>query len=109
MGTAENTFKLEVPALATTIHQGEAKEVKVSISRGKNFSQDVKLTFSGAPTGVKVTPEADEIKAGATDVKVKVEAAKDAALGEHTIKVTGKPKEGAETSLDLKIDVKKPG
>jgi uncharacterized membrane protein len=109
-GTPEHTFRLEAPALATSLKQGESKTIKISISRGKNFAQDVKLAFTGAPMGVKVTPAEHDLKASANDVQVTIEAAKDAALGEHTITVTGTPtKEGAETSMTFKIDVKKAG
>ena len=40
-GEAEKTFKLSVPRMSTTLHQGETKEVEVGIERGKNFE----LTF----------------------------------------------------------------
>jgi uncharacterized membrane protein len=110
VGQPDNTFKLDVPALATSLKQGETKTITLSISRGKNFDQDVKLEFSDAPQGVKVTPTENSIKHGDKEVQVKLEAAKDAALGEHTITVTGLPaKEGAKTSVTFKIDVKKAG
>lgn len=109
-GTPENTFRIEAPGIATSLKQGESKTIKISISRGKNFAQDVKLAFNGAPMGVKITPADNELRASANDVQVTIEAAKDAALGEHSITVTGTPtKEGAETSTTFKIDVKKAG
>ena len=108
VGTQENTFTLSTPTLATTVHQGEAKEIDISIKRGKNFTQDVALSFSGAPAGVKITPEKNEIKAGDDKVHVKIEASKEAALGDHEITVTGKPKEGPEATSKFKVDVKKP-
>jgi uncharacterized membrane protein len=110
VGTPEDTFQVETPGMATSLKQGESKTIHVKISRGKNFAQDVKLAFSGAPMGVKITPADNEIRASANEVAVTVEAAKDAALGEHTITVTGTPtKGGAETSTTFKIDVKKAG
>jgi uncharacterized membrane protein len=108
VGMEDNTFKLETPTLATTVHQGETKEIDISIKRGKNFAQDVALSFSGAPAGVKITPEKNEIKAGDDKVRVKIEASKEAALGDHEITVTGKPKEGPEATSKFKVDVKKP-
>lgn len=109
VGNADNTFTLGTPTLATDIKQGETKTVTLSISRGKNFDQDVRLEISGMPAGVKVSPATPEIKANQDKVDVSIEAAKDAALGEHGLTVTGTPtKEGAKATAHLKIDVKKP-
>src|SRR5438874_1632327 len=52
VGQGENTFKLEVPALETSIKQGESKTISISISRGKNFTQDVLVDFGQIPNGV---------------------------------------------------------
>jgi uncharacterized membrane protein len=105
--TTENTFELKLPG-STSINQGETKVVTVSINRGKNFDQDVKLDFAGVPTGVKVTPANPSLKASEKSVDVTIAAAADAALGEHTIKVAGAPGTGSATSGELKITVKKP-
>ena len=51
-GEADNTFNLRVPHMSTTLHQGEAKEVAIGIDRGKNFEEDVTLTFADGPKGV---------------------------------------------------------
>jgi uncharacterized membrane protein len=102
----DNTFRLDPPNLETGLKQGETKTVKIGINRGKNFDQDVKLDFSGAPQGVKVTPASREIKANEKDVQVTIEAAQDAALGEHTITVTGTPaREGKPTTTNFKVQV----
>jgi uncharacterized membrane protein len=109
LGQSDNSFSLDVPKLTTDVKQGETKQITIGISRGKNFDQDVKLDFSGAPAGVTVKPASSEIKKGDKEVAVSIEAAKDAALGDHTITVTGKPeKEGQEGKSTFKIDVKKP-
>jgi hypothetical protein len=107
----EDTFKLETPTLETSVKQGESKgPVKIGISRGKNFDQDVKLSFSEPPKGVKITPASPVLKAGDKEASVTLEAAPDAALGRHTITVTGTPeKGGAPATTELKIDVKKAG
>lgn len=105
----DNSFQLDAPNLETSIKQGETKTVSVGISRGKNFDQDVKLDFGDVPQGVKVKAAESAIKASAKEVQVTIEASKDAALGHHTVKVTGTPaKDGANTSTTLKIEVKKP-
>jgi uncharacterized membrane protein len=104
--TPENAFELDPPKTETNLKQGETKTITVSISRGKKFDQDVKLDFSGAPKGVKVTAASPEIKANIKDVQVTIEAAKDATLGEHTITVNGTPaKEGPKASKTFKIQV----
>src|SRR5262249_24199816 len=106
--TPEETFRLEAPATATSIKQGESKTVTVRMSRGKNFAQDVHLEFGDAPQGVTVTPASRTVKASASELQVTVEAAKNAAVGKHTITVTGKPAQsGAATTVTFDIDVKK--
>jgi uncharacterized membrane protein len=100
---------IDVPNLETTLKQGETKTITIGIERGKNFDQDVKLEFANLPPGVKVEPMNPTIPASEKNDQIKLEAAPDAALGEHTITVTGKPAhEGAATSATLKIQVKKP-
>jgi len=108
IGTPDNTFKISLPTFETGLKQGEKKSVRISISRGKNFDQDVKLDFGKLPTGITVTPTMPTIKHGENDVEVNFEAAKDAALGDHTVNVTATPKDGAATSGEMKIGVKKP-
>ena len=109
LSQAENTFKLGVPKTETSIKQGETKQLTISIDRGKNFAEDVKLSFDSPPKGVKITPADAVLKAGDKDITLTIEADKDAALGSHTIKVTGTPTKGDATSGDLKIEIKKAG
>jgi uncharacterized membrane protein len=105
----ENSFKLSPPTLGTTIKQGEKTDVKIGVSRGKNFDQDVALSFKDVPQGVSITPAHPTLKASEKDVTVAVEAAKDATLGDFTINIVGKPaKEGPEATDSFKITVKKP-
>jgi uncharacterized membrane protein len=108
VGTGENTFKISLPTFETGLKQGEKKMVKVGISRGKNFDQDVNLDFGKLPTGVTASPAMPTIKKGDKDVEVTFEASKDAPLGDHTVMVTATPKEGAATTGEMKIGVKKP-
>ena len=94
--------------MGTSIKQGEKAEVKIGITR-KDFDQDVALTFKDVPKGVTISPAHTTIKAGDKEVNVSVEAAKDAALGEHTVTIVGKPeKEGPEATNTWKITVKQP-
>ena len=109
VGQADNTFKLTAPMTETSIKQGETQTVTIDISRGTNFSQDVQLSVENPPKGLTITPASTTLKAGDKDAKVSIEAAKDAALGHHQVTVWGTPKEGAKTSVVLKIEVKAAG
>jgi hypothetical protein len=108
IGTPENTFRISLPTFETGVKQGEKKTVKISISRGKNFDQDVTLDFGRLPTGVTATPAKPTIKHGENDVEITFEASKEAAVGDHTVNVTASPKEGAPTAGEMKLGVKKP-
>ena len=50
-----NTFTLHAPKMETTLDTGKKRDVDISISRGSEFKQSVKLEFK-APSGVMVTP-----------------------------------------------------
>jgi len=104
---AEDTFTLSVPTFSTKLKQGESKEVKVGIDRGKNFGQDVTLKLEGLPTGVSVEPAEPAIKHGDKDVKLTFKAADDAALGDFTITVTGHPEKGPDATNKVKLTVQK--
>ncbi len=104
-GEAEKTFKLSVPRMATTLHQGETKEVQIGIERGENFEGDVTLEFAGGPEGVTLASASPIIKHGDTATKVTLKATKDASLGDFTVKVTGHPTQGADATSELKFTV----
>jgi uncharacterized membrane protein len=105
----EDSFKLSTPMTGTTLKQGEKADVKIGISRGKNFDQDVKVSFGNVPQGVTITPAHPTLKASEKEIDVTVEAGKDAAVGDHTINVEGKPaREGPEGTGTIKVTVKKP-
>jgi serine/threonine protein kinase len=106
-GQADNPFGLAVVPSAVGVLQGEPTTITVRLDRGKNFDQDVKITFRNLPRGVTITPDSAEIKAGATEVQVQIKASKDAAVGEHIVTVTGTgAKSGAESSVRCLITVK---
>ena len=50
----EGTFSIDVPNLSTKLAQGESKNVAIDIRRGKNFDQEVKLSFQNVPKGVTI-------------------------------------------------------
>ncbi len=106
-GEAENTFKLSVPRMSTTLHQGETKEVTIGIDRGKNFEGDVTLKFAEGPAGVTVGSASPIIKHGDTEAKVTLKATADASLGDFTVEVTGHPTMGPDATSQYKINVAK--
>jgi uncharacterized membrane protein len=107
VGTADNTFSISVAG--ADLKQGESKTVTVSITRGTNFDQDVKLAIANTPQGVTMKFDDPVLKASVKEVHLTIDASKDAALGEHKITLTATPaREGPATSVDFKIEVKKP-
>lgn len=100
-------FTLEGPAGIQPygLKQGESKTYDIKVNKGKEFKEDVTLSFEG-PKELEVTMT-DKKVAKSTDGKAQftVKAADKAPVGEHTIKVTGKPESGPSTSLELKFKV----
>jgi uncharacterized membrane protein len=107
VGQADNTFSLDVPKMSTTLKQGETKGLAIDVARGKNFSEDVELKFSGVPKGVTVDPASPVIMRSDKEAKITVKVADDAALGDFTVKVTGHPTTGADAMNEFKITVAK--
>lgn len=104
-----SSFKISGPATATTIKQDNAESVKVSLDRGKDFKQAVKLAATSPSDKVKAELNKTEFKPGdPADAVLKVTVAKDAPLGEHVLKVTGTPEGGTATSVDVKVKVEAP-
>jgi uncharacterized membrane protein len=100
-------FKIVVPMLGETIHQGETKTVTVSLDRGKYFKRDVTLDIRAK--GIGVEPMKVLIKASdKPDVTLRITAAKDAALGEFPVHLTGTPAMGEATSMEFKVKVVAP-
>lgn len=105
--TPENSFRISVPSV--DLKQGESKTVAVTITRGTNFDQDVKLEVAGPPQGVTIKFDDAMLKAGAKEVHMTIDAAADAALGEHKVNLSATPaRSGAATSTEFKVEVKKP-
>jgi hypothetical protein len=93
--------------MSTTVEQGQSKDVKIGIDRGKNFDGDVTLDFAEEPKGVTVETVNPVIKRGDTEAKVTVRAADDASLGNFTVKVMGHPNAGPDAVGEFKITVAK--
>jgi hypothetical protein len=106
LGLKEGEFSLS-PTMSTHIKQGASDIVTIAIKRGKNFDEDVALSFSSVPDHVTLDPKAPTIKKGDENVKVTVKVGDEAALKDHEIKVTGKPTKGPEAANTFKITVEK--
>lgn len=98
-------FKVVVPSSTTEIKQGEVQTVAVSLQRGEFFKRDVKLEIK--PTkGISVDPTNALVKASdKPDVQLRITAAKNAALGEYRVYVTGAPATGEPTSVEFTVKV----
>jgi uncharacterized membrane protein len=109
---AENSkttaFTLKGPLFATTIKQGDTETVDVSVTRDEKYSHKVQLKAE-APAGLKVefTP-ANVTPAYRENVKLRITAEPKAALGEHTIRITGAPESGQPVATELKVTVREP-
>jgi hypothetical protein len=108
VGESEGTFELSPPKTAVSLKQGETKEERIDIKRGKNFDKDVTLKFTDIPKDVEIKPESPVIKHGDTGVVVMVTAKDTAAVGTHTVHITGHPTEGkdAKQTMELKVSAK---
>src|SRR5438128_731939 len=50
--SSQDTFAVEVPR-GTKVQQGQRKEINITLDVGKQFKQDVKISFK-APKGIKM-------------------------------------------------------
>lgn len=101
----KNTFTLKVPEMTTSVNQGKKEDVTISISRGSEFKESVKLQFR-APKGVTVTPAEAVIPAGQNKVTVSIHAMKDAPVEKANVEVTAVPESGRSVSLQMPVQVK---
>ena len=100
-----NTFTLKVPEMTTTVDQGKKEDVTISINRGSQFKETVRIQFR-APKGVTITPAEPVIQAGQDKVTVSIQATTDAAAGKSNIEVTAVPENGRSVSLEMPVQVK---
>src|SRR5262249_50615646 len=106
--TKADTFTITPPSGTTDIKEGQSKEITISLNRGRDFKQNVKLTLSTDAKGLTIKPDTAELKAAdtATSVKFTLEAAKDAATGEHVVTVKASPEgAGESTQSSFKVNV----
>jgi hypothetical protein len=64
----------------------------------------VKVTVE-PPAGVTATPSSFTFKEGGDNQEIALQAAADAPLGKHAVKVTGEPEEGKSASTNFEIEI----
>jgi len=102
---SDNEFKIVGGTIPNSIKQGDTESIKVSLVRGKNFHQTVKLSAK-APDKITADIDRTTVKDGeSADVNVKVHPAADVAPGDYKIMVTGTPDTGSATTLELTVKV----
>lgn len=107
---AGGTFTLHGPLNLTdiTVKHGTTEMKEVTVKPDKGFQEDIhfEATVDKPGKGVTATVEPKTWKAsGGEKIQVKITAADDAAQGEYTVKVFGKPAKGKAVELPLKIKV----
>lgn len=101
----KDSFTVTGPTMSTTVKQGDRQTVKLTLNRGSDFKKDVALAAT-APTGLKVDLGSKKVAASEpAEVTMTIEATKDAAVGDHVIKVTATPDSGKATDLEVKVKV----
>ena len=100
-----DTFTVKAPSMTTTLDTGKKKDIDISISRGSDFKQSVKLEFK-PPAGITVTPAMATIPAGQDKVTVTLEASNSALAGKTQLEVTAVPETGKSSSLEIPVEVK---
>ena len=103
--TRSDGFNIVVPRPIIELQQGAIQTVEVSVLRGDQFKQDVKLELR--PTsGITVEPKSVVVKASASpDAQIRVSAPKDTALGDYRVTVTGTPTSGESTIAEFRVKV----
>lgn len=108
IGEADDSFSLSGPLLSTHLKPGETTPLKIKISRGRNFQDDVKLKFVALPGGVSIETVNPMITHSTSEATVEFRATNEASQGTFTISVIGQPTAGAEGKSDFQITVDSP-
>jgi uncharacterized membrane protein len=103
-----SSFTMSAPTMSTTIKQDNKESIKLTVNQGSDFKKSITLT-AVAPEKLKAELSKTTIApSDPSDVMLNVSVAKDAPLGDATIRVTGTPEGGgASTSVEVKIKVEK--
>lgn len=102
------TFTITTAPGDTTVKHGEDRNITLTVRRDNQFTQPVTLKAESQSPKVGAKLNKTTIEAADKEVTLTVSVEKDAPNGPHVIKVTGTPKQGQPTSLDVKVDVPAP-
>jgi len=101
-----DSFTLKAGSMPTSIEAGEVRTVNLTIDRGRDFNQNIRLAVE-APMGIAPDLATKELRPGDTgEVAVKILVAKNTPAGTHTVHITATPDSGKATSLDIPVTVK---
>lgn len=103
----KDSFTLGVPFWTTSLKQGEAKSVSITINRDKRFDQAVTVKIDNLPKGITVEPASAVVKTGEPDAKFVLKADSEAGLGDFEVKVIGHPAQGVDATHEFKFTVAK--
>jgi len=108
-GTTNPNAKLTMRAPGlTTIKQGETKTVKITMDAEPKHLVPVKLHVD-APKGLQTELTSDSLKAAdGADTQLRITADKNASIGDHVIRVTGKTDAATVMPVDVKVKVVAP-
>lgn len=102
-----DTFTFSAPTLSKSIKQGDRESVDLSLNRGSDFKKAVDFK-ADAPKGLSVKFAPATIKPSEpAKTSMTIEADKELALGDYTVKVTATPEAGTATTHDVKVTVDK--
>jgi hypothetical protein len=99
-------FSIKPPLTSTHIKQGETKKVKITISRGADFKDDVTLDVE-PPDGLTASVEPKVLKGPDNkEAEVTLTAKDNAPAGKDLeVKVTAKPEKGERAANTFKVTV----
>lgn len=97
------SFSLTLDTDALSVRQGNTGSVGVTVARQDPFAGAVTLSVSGAPAGATIAVDPAEV--AGTSATVEVTLADDAAVGNHTITVTGSGDGVAQQSASFTLTI----
>ena len=98
-------FRVIIPAGNTSVQQGQAESVYISLNRDQSFKRDVTLDISSSD-GISVDPTTVLIKSSDRPIaQVRLTAATDAAIGMYHVDVNATPETGEPTSARFNVHV----
>ena len=96
-------FSISVPS-SLSIKQGANTTMTIALNRGADFKRDVQLTVK--TDGISITPASVLVQASdKPDVQFLINVAREAAIGDYRVTVTGRPESGEPTATTFIIKV----